>query len=322
MTGLEEFDWQSLWPEGSGSKEWSHSGIAVLRNGTVVFCAPAGGVLVFVTPHSDAITTLPTALLEIHGISVDTDPDEWLWLCDPGEKPRANRDYDVERRPGTVLRLSLGDGSLEETAQPNLPAYTLQPWRPTSAVADRGGGVWVADGYGASLVHKFDRSGRHLFSLDGEETGTRFACPHGIVLDGRRSPAVMIVADRGNGRLVAYDLDGTLNRVIDSAFFTTPSSLAMRGDDLLVAELNGGLLSLDLEDVARPVVLPLAAAEHQHPWPNTVNAGRLVRPDLDSHRLHSPHGLAVGPDGSIYLTEWLIGGRQLRLRPGTEGGAR
>lgn len=60
-------------------------------------------------------------------------------------------------------------------------------WSPTAvAVIEETGDVWVADGYGQDLVHRFDMSGQHVRSLTGEEGAGRFSCPHGLVVDRRR----------------------------------------------------------------------------------------------------------------------------------------
>jgi DNA-binding beta-propeller fold protein YncE len=42
-------------------------------------------------------------------------------------------------------------------------------------------------------------------------------------------------------------------------------------------------------------------------WPN-VPADRIV-----PGKFNSPHGLAVDRDGNLYVAEWLIGGRTVKL---------
>jgi hypothetical protein len=41
--------------------------------------------------------------------------------------------------------------------------------------------------------------------------------------------------------------------------------------------------------------------------------GNLARPPLEPGRFNSPHTLAADPDGNLYVTEWLLGGRLTKL---------
>ena len=52
-------------------------------------------------------------------------------------------------------------------------------------------------------------------------------------------------------------------------------------------------------------------------WPNGVDELQhpVRAPDLAHGRFNSPHGLAVDADGSLYVAEWLIGGRMIKLAP-------
>ncbi|AMM20321.1 hypothetical protein AX769_09290 [Frondihabitans sp. PAMC 28766] len=309
--------WNDLWPAGSRSAEWSHSGIAVTDSGTVVTAEPGGGGLVLLGPDGTEPEHIPLPLLEIHGIhyfrGVST---EWLWLADPGFKARPALGYDVETRPGAVGRLDLRSRRFEPVEQPAIADYAESPWQPTSVVTEvdpepGSRSLYVADGYGASLVHLW-LGGRYATSLDGTESGTRFACPHGIVIDSRGHVPTLVVADRGNARLVVYSLRGAFIREIRDPLMTTPSSLALRGNDLLVTELDGALLAVDRDDTVRPLVVTRSGTDRPG-WPNAQRAGRLVRPDLAARGLNSPHGIAVSQDGRIFLTEWVIGGRLLEL---------
>jgi len=74
------------------------------------------------------------------------------------------------------------------------------------AVCPRTGDIYITDGYGNSRVHKFDPSGRYLFSWG--EPGTDPGCfnlPHAVVAD----PAgTVFVADRENHRIQRFDAEG------------------------------------------------------------------------------------------------------------------
>jgi cytochrome P450 len=306
--------WETLWPEGSDTPEWSHSGIAVLGDGRVVFAHPGGERLVLLDPVDGQVVEEPTDLLEMHGISVDPRDPTQVWIADPAEKPRPAAYWaDPELRPGRVVRWRVGYGITRELTQPSHPAYGDAGWRPTSVVAAPDGRIWVADGYGADLIHIYEPDGRLVRTLTGDDTGVAFSCPHGLIVDTRGAHPRIVVADRGNRRLVFLSLDGSVDRTVADEGMDSPSCLAIRGRDLLVTELNGGLLAVDPADsVSILVGKPLGPLRPG--WPNALDeAGVEHRPPLHDGRLNSPHGIAVDTHDRIYLTEWLIGGRHLRL---------
>jgi streptogramin lyase len=300
-------NWEILWPEGATSSEWSHSGIAELPSGEIVFAEPGGAALILLNRESGASRRVSTPTEDNHGILfAELDDRGYLWLADPGQAPV----------PGQVLRIELPDGAPTSIPQPAIPAYADAPWRPTSvavvtSTGDHHGDVWIADGYGESLVHRFAADGT-VTIFDAAETGEPFACPHGIAIDTRGEVPVVVIADRSNRRLVFYDLDGTLIRTLRHELITSPSSIAVRGGDLIVTELDGALLRIDERDGVFAII-PRTGEHDREGWPNAASADGLVRPVVEIGRLNSPHGVAVGADGSIYLTEWFFGGRQIRL---------
>ncbi|HEY4266815.1 MAG TPA: hypothetical protein VGM94_01355 [Galbitalea sp.] len=307
--------WEILWPEGGASAEWSHSGIAELPSGEIVFAEPGGRALVFLDRESGATRRVATPTEDNHGILyTELERSGSLWLADPGTagdpaEPQSAVD-------GQVLRMALPGGELDVVQQPGIAAYADRPWRPTSVavVTERGahyGDVWVADGYGESLVHRFAADGS-VRTFDGASTGARFDCPHGIAIDTRGEVPVVVIADRNNRRLVFLTLDGDHMRTVVDDLITSPSSIAMRGGDLVVTELDGALLSVDERDDVFAII-PRTGEHDRAGWPNAAVGGELVRPDVFFGQLNSPHGVAVGADGSIYLTEWFFGGRQIRL---------
>lgn len=341
---MTSWEWTDLWPAGAGSDEWAHSGIEVLPAGRAVFCAPEGGRLIVADAEVGTCVAVAVALPEVHGISrrpgaaaglgadaptgSATRERTMLWLADPGAKACPALGYDESVHPGRAVLVDIDAalvagsdeecthataGIVAELAQPDLPAYLGARWRPTSVVEDDSGAVWVADGYGESLVHRFDSDGKLTLTLDGAE-GVRFDCPHGLVVDRRGETHELLVADRGNRRIVAFNLDGTVSRVISSKALTSPSCLAQRGDTVVITDLYGGLLELDPHNEVSRLTLPPAPAVRNAPWPNAFVDDELVQPVLTPGVLNSPHGVAVDDDGSIYVTEWVIGGAQWRLR--------
>lgn len=308
MTGTQVSEWHALWADGPASHEWSHSGIAVLNDGRVVFAAPGEGSLVFLDERTGQWSRLATPTSVNHGIqATERSGRDGLWLADPG----------TPDRPGQLVWLDLLAGTFDAVPAPS-PA-----WRPTSSavVTARGpheGEVWIADGYGESFVYLLRADGR-IDVFDGTATGQRFDCPHGVVIDDRGPEPLVVVADRRNRRLVFLDLDGRPVRTVADELLTSPSSIARRGPDLLVTDLFGALLAVDERDRVR-ALLGDGRGERAPGWPNALRDGDRVPPPLVEGVLNSPHGIAVAPSGEVYLTEWMLGGRQTRLRLGQAEG--
>jgi len=313
-------DWKYLVPDTAADPGWSHSGIAVTDSGVVIFAEPSGEGLVLCRPDRATDGYLAerrkVPLLEIHGIFYEHDEHgERLWVADPGFKARRELGYETESRPGQAGSVDLATFEFTPLTVPPLTAAGKR-WEPTSVVAwressDQPRMVVVADGYGAMLVHLYS-DGMLVRTIDGSESGTAFSCPHGLVIDDRGERSQLIVADRGNRRLVYLELDGTFIRELVDPLLNTPSSLALRGSELLVTELDGALLAVSDIDAVRALI-ETRAGHSRDGWPNVRSHGELIRPPVLNGMLNSPHGIAVSADGRIYLTEWLIGGRQLEL---------
>ncbi|WP_147268299.1 NHL repeat-containing protein [Spongiactinospora rosea] len=304
--------WDTLPPGVPGSLEWSHSGIALDSEGNLYWAHPGGGALLVRRAPDGDVERIEVPLLEIHGITYDPSGGGALWLADPGFKARPP-DYDFEARQGCAGRFDLATREFTALRPPSHPAYAGDSWRPTS-IAINGPAVYVADGYGASLVHIYGERG-HEKTIDGTESGKAFACPHGVAIaESERGPE-LVVADRVNRRLMTFGPDGDHRGSFTDARLRAPSCLAVRGGELIVTDLDGALTAVDLERGALRHIIPFPAAGKREGWPNDRRGDTLKRPELVAGTLNSPHGVTVGPDGSIYLTEYVIGGREVRLTP-------
>jgi hypothetical protein len=325
------------------SLSWAHSGLVATDRGELVgFHA---GQLVVFSPGGGVVRTIESDLTEGHGMTLVRDGDgELLWLCDPGFHFARSEDEGDEglatmfgkglrqvRRDPRVVKVTLDGRVLLELPIPAEdgrflagPSGTYCPCG-TAVNEERFGGqgdIWVADGYGSSLVHRFDRDGSHLSVLSGEEGAGRFNCPHAVYIDRRPGKAAeLYVADRGNRRVQVYDLDGRYKRTFGDDFLNSPSGFAQWGDWLVVAELFGRVAVLDSNDVLVGWIGadPDCHAEQGWParpgWPNAVSDdGFAEAPTLsDAGRFNSPHSVAVDADGNLYVSEWMIGGRYSKV---------
>ncbi|WP_104061661.1 hypothetical protein [Arthrobacter sp. 4R501] len=316
VTGWE--DLSGLLPESRG---WMHSGVGVLSDGRVLCAHPEGHDLLVIDPSGGA-ETISTSLTEMHSIvTCERDGEEVIAVADPGhrfvEDPADASAYADHFSPGRAVILNRDGSVLLELECPPLLDYALESWRPTSIAVDDSrytgsGDIWVADGYGASLVHRFDASGRYLGTQDGAETGTAFACPHGIMLRTDHGRLEIYVADRTNRRIVVMDPNGMQPRILGEGVLDSPSSLVLVGDRIYVTELFGGVARFDGHAFTRVLEQTRPRSNEDDAWPNRRTPGGLDGPVVDPGFFNSPHGIAT--DGHwLYVTEWFIGGRLSRL---------
>lgn len=285
---------------------WSHSGVAVTHDGRIVVSTPGSGQLSMIDPN-DVVVTLDCGDGVYHGMATDPDPSSSLiWLADIG----------VEAMAGGLRTFDLDSSTLAAVSPDSLETPSIVGWRPTAVAVERsamhpeGPIVWLADGYGHSLVHRIE-AGRITMTLDGLESGVRFDCPHGVALDTRGAHTLVVVADRSNQRLVWFGLDGTFVRELRNDLITSPSSIAVRGDRLIVTELFGSIIAVTDDDDVIDLVRR-SSRNREGAWPNEGAAEAPVRPALTAGRVNSPHGIASTPHG-VVVTEWLIGGRTIHL---------
>ena len=230
-----------------------------------------------------------------HGLTlVEEDGNEYLWLTD---------------QEASLVEKTTIDGQVA-CRLPAPPYAEIDPYVPTWVAVNetRNGGngdVWVADGYGSSRVNRYDSAGRYLLTLDGSEGAGRFSCPHGISFDCRKAPMELYIADRGNRRVQVYDQQGGYLRSFGENFLSSPDGFVMDGDRLIIPELFGRLTVLDADD---QLLCHLGANEDVHndaSWPD--------RNVLVPGKFSSPHGAAVDSSHNLYVVEWRVGGRILKL---------
>jgi NHL repeat len=317
--------WDEAWAADAGlygEDAWAHHDLAVTADGRIVGFRSGGDSFWLLDRDGRVAGEWASDLGEGHGLTiVGPAGAEELWVADPAitfaRDAEGVHDAVLSSDHGRVVAFDLDGNRIAELPTPPLPIYDEKTYRPTTVEVDHtgDGSVWVADGYGADLVHKLSRQGELLLTLSGEEGAGRFDCPHGVLIDRRRpGDPQLYVTDRGNHRIAVYDLDGNFLRLVEAGL-RSPSGLAVRGEDLVVAELEARLTILDREDRVVERIGDDAEAMARRDWPNARDAaGRTVRPELRPGFFNSPHGLAVGSEGDIYVAEWVLGGRLVRLR--------
>jgi DNA-binding beta-propeller fold protein YncE len=306
---MSRYEWTSGWAELPQEPiGWMHSGIAVADDGVVVAHPGEPTLLVYDLDGTLAREIPVPGLLEPHGFRAVADG---LWIGDVGFKRRVRGpDFETERRPGRVVLVDEDGRVIREIRDPG------SGWSPTSIAVDGDSGdLWVADGYGNSLVHRFDADGTHRQTLTGEEGAGRFSCPHGIVVDRRRGRPALYVSDRANARIQVFDPDGRFSRVVGEGIVVTPTDMAVVGDLLAVTDFTQARLTLlDCNDALVEHVGADPSAPERDGWPNARDgSGDLERPSLEPGKFNSPHTVTSDGSGNLFVTEWLLGGRLTKL---------
>jgi sugar lactone lactonase YvrE len=177
-------------------------------------------------------------------------------------------------------------------------------FKPTSVTVAPDGAVFVADGYGASVIHRYTPDLKYLGTIK-EAGGLPLKCPHCVMIDNRTSPSTLLVCDRANKRIIRLSLDGTFLGEMTKDL-PLPSTLAIYGDKTAVTELQG---RVDILDAKGTLISPLG--ENLNPK-EKANYG--VSPDAWQEGIFTaPHGICFDADGNLYVTDWNRWGRITRL---------
>lgn len=183
---------------------------------------------------------------------------------------------------------------------------------PTNFAFHPDGGFYVADGYGAWCIHRYDNAGKWLssFGSPGKEDG-QFQLPHGVWIDDRPGgePSV-VVADRVNARLQWFSLEGEHQRTLDG--FILPANVDVQGELMLVPDLSSRVTLLDRENKV------IAHLGEDPEWTKamTDSKGQMRQhPDCwRAGRFVHPHDACFAADGSIFVAEWVATGRITKLQ--------
>ena len=172
------------------------------------------------------------------------------------------------------------------------------------------GGFMLADGYGTFAIHRYDADGKwtSTFGSPGKADG-QFNLPHGLWLDDRYEEPLVVVADRVNGRLQWFDLQGVHKKTLDG--FILPANCDVHDDVLLVPDLSARITLLDKQH--RQLVQLGEDAEWRKAVLKDGMALRTQPSEWQDGRFLHPHDACFDADGNIFVAEWVAPGRVTRL---------
>lgn len=171
------------------------------------------------------------------------------------------------------------------------------------------GGFFLADGYGAFQIHRYDKDGKWLSCFGGEGAGMgTFNTPHGLWIDRRPGRELhLVVTDRAHNTLQFFNLDGKYVETLEG--FGLPANVDCQGDLLLVPELLG---AVSLVGADNKTLVRLGDDKQRI----VDDKGFTIRGDetkWNNGKFVHPHDACFDSNGDIYVAEWVHSGRITKL---------
>ena len=293
-----KFQWDTTWPGVPSDMQLgnTHGGIAVDSKGQVYFNTDSENAVVKLTATGKYMESIGQKLEGgAHGMCIAVEgKQEHLFVAHTGRHEVVK--LTLEGKPILTFDWPRESGKYESKDQFN----------PTAVAVGPDGRVYVADGYGRSWVHVYTRKGvyQSTFGGLGSEPG-QFRTPHGISLDDRYSPPLLLVSDRENRRLQHFDLDGKFVGVV-ATDLRRPCGVAIQNQLCAVAELEGRVTILDMK---------FEVVGHLGDQPDTSiwATNQVARDKWVDGQFLSPHGVCWDRDGDLFVMDWNREGRVTRL---------
>jgi hypothetical protein len=294
-------DWAKIPDTKSGKENGRTHGVVVLKDGNIVVFNQADPAVLIFNPDRELLTSWGNRFGGAHGLTLtEENGEEYLWLTD--------------QYSGEVIKTTIDGKAKLSIQKPGISLYNDKEYSPTwvAVFEDRFGGngdIWVADGYGSNLIHRYSKEGIYLKTLSGEEGDAGFfKCPHSLFIDTRKSEPELYIADRGNRRFQVYDLEGNYKRSFGDDFLNSPCGGVIKDQYLFVPELFSRLAILDEND---KLITYLGRNEETINIPGWPNHPRKL---IEEGKFNSPHDMAIDKEDNLYVVEWIIGGRVTKLK--------
>ena len=275
----------------------THGGMVVDRAGLIYFNTDTKRSIMVYSPEGRFLRSFGEEFVGIHGMDiVEEDGQEFI--------------YAAHLRGKRIVKFTL-DGDVVWTLDgppmdTNLYDDTNR-YNPTAVTVAPNGDFYVADGYGLSYVHHYNKDRHYLgsFGGKGKEPG-KFQTCHGITLDTRGETPLLLVSDRENRRLQHFDLDGNFVSVVATGL-RRPCSVSILGEHVAVAELEGRVTILDGNN--HPVAF-LGDNPNRKQWANNP----VPPTEWVEGYFTAPHGCTFDADGNLYVMDWNASGRISKLQ--------
>lgn len=261
-----------------------HGGTVIDKAGNIYVTTDTERGIVVFSPAGKFIRAVgPT---RIHGLEVrDENGTEYLYCARPSAHEVVKLKLDGEQV--WAIHFPQEAGIYKDEKGFNPCAVTVAP----------DGSIFIADGYGANYVLKFDKDRKFVkaFGGPGEAEG-KFKTCHGIGLDTRHGKPLLLVCNRNNNRVEHWDLDGNFVKVIQKDL-RMPAAVHIRGDYAVFPELQGRVTVLNKDGT-------IAAQVGDNPNEKQRANFGLPQDQWKDGICNSPHGASMDKDGNLIVAEW------------------
>lgn len=297
--GIMTFDTVPGWglrPDGQSALGPTHGGVVVDKAGNV-YTSAIKGVVVF-SPEGKVVQEyLGENYSAIHDLKIREEGDqEFIY----GARNQNAEGIKFNAHSGEiVLRLKYPEES----------GLKLTKFNPTAITVAPNGDIFLADGYASNHIFKYDKTGKYLmhFGSPGNDLKQFNTC-HGMTLDTRYDPPRLLICDRNHqpkGRLLHYDLDGNFIEEVVTGL-GMPTSAIVQGDYVSVPDLHGRLVILDKNNTI------MAVLGHNPDPEKRMNYG-IPQDQWIEGIFSGTHGSAWDQDGNLYVQDWNVAGRIMKL---------
>jgi len=285
-----------LRPDGSSAIGSTHGAVAVDKAGNI-YTSAAAGVFAF-SPEGKVVQSyLGPKYSNLHDMEIrEEGGDEFIY----GARNANAEGIKFNAHSGEiVMKLNV----------PEEAGLGKIKFNPTAITVAGNGDIFLSNGYATNHIFKYDKNGKYLMHFGKKGNGMEeFNTAHGMTLDTRYEPARLLICDRNHqpkGRLLHYDLDGKfIGEVVTG--LGMPTSVSIQGDYVSVPDLHGRLVILDKSNKVISVV-------GENPDPKKGRSFNIPQDQWVEGAFSGTHGSAWDADGNLYVQDWNVAGRLMKL---------
>ncbi|MBG87517.1 MAG: 6-bladed beta-propeller [Verrucomicrobiales bacterium] len=182
-------------------------------------------------------------------------------------------------------------------------------FKPTAVTVAPNGDIYLADGYASNVIFVFDKNGKYKSHFGKKGNGLKeFNTCHGMTLDTRYNPPRLLICDRNHkpkGRMLHYSLEGEFIGVVIEGL-GMPTSVAVQGNYASIPDLHGYVTIIGKDN-------KIVATLGKNPDPKQGRNFRVKQADWVEGAFSGTHGSYWGKNGDLYVQDWNIDGRIMKL---------